>query len=418
MAYQPKNSTLFDILETSKINKIAHLVIPIICTLFFIQAFRGYVPGLYAAMFHVVFQNPGWIGSLFTLLTIVLFFVPLFSNKLCKAFGQQKIYLISIVVISLLRLIVAARVSSLIETVLDGLIIAFYGIYMSIFLKRLVQNDIGIGLKSKVSIFTLSFITAFLIDATMRTIAFSADPSLVPLHFNPETWFTSQYIWLAVQVPLSLLLIWFTLRTKAVIFPEQPAEGPKDMRNEPWVLNACGLGMVLFLLFNVFLYPGVTAEYTNFDYIFVNPLFIGALILVLLYLLFAKEFSIYTFRSNILLNALLAISLAAFLFLGGLLSMFIAIIVLFVNAHLLIVNMSTIRKTGNQLKQLSKGFTYSILFMVIMTFLHDFTTDHAFTVSALKGLGPVILLIGGFILIIMTILANLQLDKFEKRRSS
>ena len=127
---------------------------------------------------------------------------------------------------------------------------------------------------------------------------------------------------------------------------------------------------------------------------------------------------LYNLRSNILLNALLILALAMFLFLGGLLSMFLVIIVLFVNAHLLIVNMSTPRKAGNQLKQFSKLLTYGLVFLVVMTFLHDFTTDHAFTISAFQGLGPIILLLGGCILVITTLLANLQLNKYEEGRSA
>ncbi|NVM55831.1 MAG: hypothetical protein HWN66_19180 [Candidatus Helarchaeota archaeon] len=424
MANENENSTLFDTLETSKNGSIiAHLFIPMMATLFFIQAFRAYVPGLYIAMFHVVFQDPGWIGSFFTVLTILFFIIPLFTNKLCKRFGQEKIYLISIVIVAIARLLIAAHLPSLAENILAALVVAFYGIYFSIFLKRLVQNDMGMELKAKMSIFSVTFIAAFLLDSVFRTIGYSSDISLITIHLNPALWYILQYIWLAVQVPLSLLLIWFSFRSRTEIFPEEKVEETEAMRNEPWVLNAGGFGMFFFLIFNVFLYPNAIAEYTNTEYAIINPIMTGAIILALVYLLFGKEKSIYNIEINICFNIILLLALAAVLFLGTTWPyltasfMSLSIAVMFLNTHVLITNMRTPRKKGNLLKQFSKLMSYGVLFFILMTFLHAFTTDYAFTISAFQGLGPLILFIGGCIFTLTTLLAHMQLNKFEKGRS-
>jgi hypothetical protein len=418
-----EKTTLFDTLETSLKNKgdlYAYIIVPILATLMFIEAFRAFVPGIYAAMFHVVFQDPGWIGSLMTLLTLILLFIPLFTSRLCKHFGQKKIYLISILGIAIMRLIMAFHLSALLQTVLAGLIIAFYGFFISIFLKRLVQNDLGMGLKAKISIFSITFITAFLIDMVLRTIGFSSDISLVSIHLNPETWYILQYIWLIAQVPLSLLLIWFSFRTQTVTFPDGSPTQFEDKRNEPWVLNATGFGMFLFLLFNVFLYPNAIAEYTNTNYAIINPLLIGALTLVLLYLLFGKMKLLYTFKINICFNLILILALGGFLFLGitwgypTAILMTLAISIIFLDLHLLATNASTTPKKGNQLKSLSKFFSYGSLFYVIMTVFHVFSTDYAFTITAFAGLGPLILFIGGCLLVLTTLLAHLQLNKFNQ----
>jgi MFS family permease len=279
MPTDKEKSTLFDTFESSFTqtgSTLAYFLVPILTTLFFIEAFRAFVPGIYAALFHVVFQDPGWIGSLMTILALLFIFVPLFTNKLCKHFGQNRIYLLSIVVIAVARVLIACHLGSLIDTILAGLIIAFYGIFASIFLKRLVKNDLGMELKAKVSIFTVAFIATFLLDMLIRSIGLSADITLLTPHINPEIWYTIQYIWLAVQVPLSIILIGVTLKTKSHVFPDDLSEEVDEQRNEPWVLNAAGLGMFLFLLFHVFLYANGIAEYTDTSYLILNPMLIAA----------------------------------------------------------------------------------------------------------------------------------------------
>ncbi|MHA1266643.1 MAG: hypothetical protein ACTSRS_15515 [Candidatus Helarchaeota archaeon] len=416
MTSNNEKKSLFDQYKSAELQSIPYLLVPIILTLFFIQAFRAYVPGIYIAMFHVVFQDPGWVGALLTLLTLLIFFVPLFTNKLSKKIGQKNLYLIAVLSIAILRLIIAIKVPSLVETVLAALLVAFYGIFASIFLKRLVSNEMGLNLKAKVSLFSIAFVIAFLLDMTLRTLGFSSDISLITIHLDPASWYTLQYVWLVVQVPLSLMVIWFAMRSSSVLFPSEPSEPSEELRNEPWVLNAGGVGMVLFLLFNVLLYPSVIAEYTDLDTAFLNPIMIGAFILILLYLLFSSEILIFQFRSNFMLNILLLLAFALFFYMNSSISVFIILAIMFIDVDLFIVNMSTQRKKGNQIKQFSKLFSYGVLFLILMSFLHDFSTDHAFTIPAFQGLGPTILFIAGTILVVTAILASFQLKKYDERR--
>jgi MFS family permease len=367
-------------------------------------------------MFHVVFGDPGWIGSMLILLTLLFFFIPLFTNVLCKKFGHKKVYLIAIIIIALVRLIIAFHLHAAIETVLAGIIIAFYGIFISIFLRRLVQNELNIDLKAKVSIFSLLFIGAFLVDSIFRTVGSSLDISLTTPHLNPELWSSLQYLWLIVQIPLSALLIWFALRSSTVIIPQEQVTEAKELRNGPWILNALGLGMFFFLIFNVFLYPNAIAQYTNTAYAVINPVLTASFILILLYFLFAKTSFIYNIKINLCFNLILLLALASFLFLPTAsyltaILMALSVAIMFLDMHLLIVNMSTTRKPGSQF---SKLITYGLLFLILMTFAHDFSTDHAFTIAAFQGLGPLILFIGGCLLTTMTLLAHIQLNQFEK----
>ncbi len=396
-----------------------YFLVPILTTMFFIEAFRAFVPGIYAAMYHVVFADPGWIGSLFTLLTLALLFIPLFTNKLCKVFGKDKMYILSITVIAIARVLMALHISSILETILAGIIMSFYGIFATLFLKQLVQNELNLDLKAKLSFLSITFFIAFLIDMTLRTVGFSSDITLVSIHLSPELWTSLQYIWLVIQIPLSVVLIIFTLRTKSTIFPESPKE-IEEMRNGPWIINATGIGMVFFLLFNVLLYPNAIAEYTNTSYGIINPILIGGTTLLLIYILFGNPKLLYNLKINLCFNLILVLALAGFVFLGTTWNYPVAILtalsvaLILLDFHLLITNASIPRISGNQIKSLSKFFTYGFLFFVIMTVFHVFSTDYAFTITAFKGLGPLILFIGGILLVSMTVLAQLQLNKFKE----
>jgi len=427
MTDEIKKNTLFDVLQLRLKNRsdlIVYIFIPLITTLFFIEAFRTYVPGIYIAIYHVIFQDEGWIGSLMLILTLLFFFIPLFTNYLCNRFGQKKMYLVSILSIAIVRVIIAFHLISLIETILAGVIVAFFGIFISIFLKRLVQNDLNLELKAKISLFSIAFIGAFLLDSVIRTIGFTLDISLVTSHLNPELWPSLQYLWLSIQVPLSLLLIWFSIRTSTILIPTGPSGITEELRNEPLILSTCGLGMFFFLIFTVFLYPNAIAQYTNTFSAIISPFLMASLILVIFYLLFVKSSIIYNIRINLCFNLILVLVLAAFLFLGkaspypiGILTAF-SIAIMFLNTHLLIVNMSTPRKAGIQISQFSKIITYGLLFVILMTVLHIFSTDHAFTIQAFQGFGPTILFIGGCIFALMTLLAHIQINQFTKGRAN
>jgi len=99
-----ENSTFMDLLaeKNDSKNLMVMVLVPLLMTLFFIQGLRAYFPILYVQMFHVVFQDEGWMFSLLTLLTIVFFFVPLFALKLSKIMKTEHLIYLSVIVISVM----------------------------------------------------------------------------------------------------------------------------------------------------------------------------------------------------------------------------------------------------------------------------------------------------------------------------
>ena len=416
--------------DYSEKNKgFSFLILPIIVTLFFIEGLRTYATGVYAAIFHVVFQDPGWIFSLIILFTIVLFALPAFTNALCDHFGEQKIYLISIGVIAISRLLMAFNLISTLETLLAAIIVGFFGIFLSIYMKNLIKNPLKISQKSKIGIISTFVIAAFLIDALIRTIGLSSDLSLITWPLLPNFWYVIQYLWLLIQIPLSILIIYFGHKTKDIIFEGidiEEKEFPVAEKNNLWVVIAFGLSMFFFLGYNMFLYPGAIAEFatvnfaTKISYNVINPLFISAITFSLFYILFFKEKHIFKKELIIVYNAIFLVALVLFSFVAGIMPfscyiiailMTVSIAFMFIDMHVLITNIALKNTKYTKLKSISNMIATSFLFYLLFVFLYDFTTDHAFTIAAFRGLGPIITLICGIGYSLITILAVIQLNK-------
>ena len=416
---------------SDKYKIFAFLIVPILMTLFFIQGFRAYVPGLYIAIFHVVFQDPGWIASLFALLTIIILILPAFTNAFCDHLGEQKTFMLSIIMICAARLTMAFHLFSIIETVLSALIISFFGVFITIFIKNLLKSGKITNNKTKISMVTTIIISGFLIDSALLTIGISSDISLVTIHIVPSFWFVTQYLWLVVQAPLSALIIYYSRTTHGIIFEDsklEEKEQPVAEKNNLWPLISLGIGMFLFLAFNLFLYSSAIVEFTttNFaqqvSYDIINPILIGSMTFALVYVLFNKQKIIFNKIVIIVLNAIITVAMVLFLFIAGRLPyscysiailMTVSVAFMFINFHVLLTNISLKSTKYVKVKSISNIFTAGLLFYILFSFLYDFTTDHAFTISTFKSLGPLLMLTCGLIFVGVSIVAIIQIDKIN-----
>jgi hypothetical protein len=65
------------------------------------------------------------------------------------------------------------------------------------------------------------------------------------------------------------------------------------------------------------------------------------------------------------------------------------------------------------LKTISNGLTIGLAFMVLFSFLHAFTTEWAAIITAMKGLGPLIMILAGAVFSVSTIYAIIIKSKEE-----
>lgn len=391
----------------------------VVLSLFFIQALRAYIPGVYVAMFHVVFGHN--IGeNLLILLTLIFFTLPALTNTLCKKFGIRRISIFSIYIIAICRLLIAFHLPNIWQTILSGIIIATYGIFMSTLLTIWFDNDSnGIKTDKKIIFAVFSILCAYLLDYLIRTIGFTQDISLMPPGLSAEYWYITQYLWLFIQIPLTVVCIYFT----RVNFPQFANNASsledKDKMSTIYSLLFVGIGMFWFLLFNVFLYPNIIAHYTDSSYHISNILSIIAVIVTILVILGVKKKIFLNLKVLVILNCFMIVSMCLFLFMGRILTYFavvlvsVSLIIMFLNFFLLFTRMSTIIFKWEKVKTISNAFAIGLVFYILFTVLHMFTTDWAYIISAFKGYGPIIILIAIVILSVSAIISN-RLDQTKR----
>ncbi|GAG82822.1 unnamed protein product, partial [marine sediment metagenome] len=176
---------------------ISLITINTLMSLFFIQGLRGFFPAIRIALFHVVFGEDVMLNFL-PLLTLIFLFLPGLTNTISKKIDKNRIMFFSIYAILFVRLIWAFKIPGNLETIYSGLIIMFYGIYLSTFLTTWIEEREDIKANQKIIVAMFSFFSAFLIDYLIRTIGSSQDISLVTPGLIAD-WRITQYIWLVIQ---------------------------------------------------------------------------------------------------------------------------------------------------------------------------------------------------------------------------
>jgi len=392
----------------------------VLLSIFFIQALRVYLPGVYVAMFHVVFGE-NIVENLLILLTLIFFVIPAFTNTICKIIGIRRVMISSIYIMAIARLLIAFHLPNLWQTILSGIIVTTYGMFISTFLTLWIKDEsTDIKRNNKITMVIFSFLCAFVLDYLIRTIGFSQDISLLPPGFDANIWYITQYLWLIVQIPLTVLCIYFTI----LYFPRFTAASDLNIKEESktkrkrtvYSLVFMGIGMFWFLLFNIFLYPNMIAHYTATSYYISNILSISALIATIMILLYVNRRFTFSIKTLVILNGFMIVSVCLFLFLGTTLAyvavilISISLIIMYLNFFILLSYMSTVVYKWEKVKTISNIFAIGLVFYVLFTVFHIFTTDWAYVISAFKGYGPVIILIAVIIFSISSVL-SIQLNQ-------
>ncbi|MFW9867946.1 MAG: hypothetical protein ACFFEN_17770 [Candidatus Thorarchaeota archaeon] len=400
---------------------VSLIAINILMSLFFIQGLRGFFPAIRIALFHVVFEEEIVI-NLLPLLAILFLFLPGFTNTICKKIEKNRLMIFSIYAIVIVRLLWALHLPVNLETVYSGLIIMFYGFYLSTFLTSWIEEEGEIKSKSKMIIILSSFLGAFLFDYLIRTIGFSEDISLVTPGLIAD-WHITQYIWLIIQIPLTILCIYLT-KVHLPRFAKKSDTGSlnEDMNaslSTVYSLMFSGIGIFLFLFLNLFLYPNGIGQFMGTPYFFNNILNIVSIMVSICILLYVKIEIISNKFIIIILNTFMILSLCLFFIIGVELtyiaSVFITVslIIMYLNVFLLFNRLSKIKFKWEKVKTVSNGITIGFAFLILFSFLHAFTTEWAAILAIFKGLGPLIMILGGIIFALSTICAVLLKTKKE-----
>ena len=404
---------------------IALVFVMVMMNLFFIQGLRAFIPGVYVAITHVVFGEDT-LQNILVLLAFIFFFLPVLTNTISKKIGKTRLMVFSIYLISISRLLLAFNLPSKLETICSGIIVSFYGFFISTFLSSWFEEIDEIEPNHKTIIVIFSIFTSFLIDYFVRTIGFSQDVSLLTPGLIVD-WRITQYFYLLIQIPLSISCIYFT-RTYFPSFSNENSEEKQEIGEETkkystlYSLVFIGIGIFWFLQFNLFLYPNVIAQYTSTNYYINNILNIISIMIVIYIIMTVKLDFLLNTKVMALLNGVMLVSLILFFTLGKIL-MYIAsvlvtisLVIMYLNFSILFILMTRIRFKWEKVKTISNAIAISFVFMVLFDVLHIFTSDWAGTIAAFKGLGPLVMLLGGIIFTISTLLAikiELKMEVFE-----
>ena len=400
---------------------ISLIIVNTLISLFFIQGLKGFFSAIRIALFHVVFGEDVMVNFL-PLLALIFLFLPGFTNTISKKIEKNRIMIFSIYAILIVRLIWAFHLPGNLEAVYSGLIIMFYGFYLSTFLTTWIEESGGIKSNQKIIVVIFSFFSAFLIDYLIRTIGFSQDISLITPGLIAD-WRITQYIWLVIQIPLTILCIYLTKihlpRLSSNNNTSSQERGKEYKLGTQYSLIFSGIGMFLFLLFNLFLYPNAIGQFTDTNYFFNNITNIISVMIAIYIVLFVKIEVISNKTIIIILNGFMILSLGLFFIIGNLLMyvasilISISLIIMYLNVYLLFSRLSKISFKWEKVKTISNGITIGFAFLILFTFLHAFTTEWAAILAMFKGLGSLIMILAGVIFSISTVCAVLLKTKEE-----
>jgi hypothetical protein len=347
------------------------LVIPTIAALWFIQALRMLLPGLYIAAFHLVFQdsNPVLEGLKFA--ALLFFLVPLFIPKLFARRDSNQFEADTVLLLAAARILLSFRLSSLAETLLSAVLITVFCVYIAAYLHNLGSARKFLG---------ISFILAVMVDIAILSLGDTMD----------HTWAGAAGLRIGLNAGLGLLVIGLQrvilahkLRAQIEGTEEAnedaPKKGPPKITTLEMVLAGLASGCALFLLQNQYLYAsgprGVfTATQTTMAAI------MTLIALILLGLIAVID---YTAGAEILVKKLffyLSFTVMVGLIPGNTLAL----------VPLTLVFPYLMLKIGDKPKRYGIFLTVTLFLALILSVLYTFTTDWAFTITALRGVGPVI----------------------------
>ncbi|MHA1805018.1 MAG: hypothetical protein ACTSU4_10910 [Promethearchaeota archaeon] len=400
----------------------ALLLLLITLSLFFFQALRSYVPSVYIAMFYVVFGHEV-VKNFLIMITLIFYLLPAMTNTLCKKFGIEKIMKFSIYFTIVSRLFLAFHLPNLIQVLLSGFIILFYCMFLSTFLTSWMNINLQIESNNKITLVVFSLYCAFLLDYLIRTLGFTADLSLLPPGWLADYWYLTQYLWLVIQVPLTVILFYYT-RTSfpTILFTFQEPKERNVSLTTKLSLIFIGMGAIFFLLFNLLLYPNIISHYTNTEYHLNNILNVSALLITVLMILKMKRSYFINMTVMAILNSFWIIILFLFLFLGRLLTYIasvlisISLIFLYLDLYVLFTHMALISFKWEIIKTISNLLAISLAFYVIFLVLHVISTDWAYVLAFMKGMDPIIVFLAGITCSITTLLSiHLQQKRGETK---
>lgn len=379
-------SFLFDDMDFQEFS--TRLLVPLLVTLFFFQAFRTLVFNLYVALWNVIWYD----ASIVPMLAMVAFFTPLFGVVIGRKVSDRRLMISSAILTSVfslpialggqLELVLGASgfgLASAVELFLSALVVAFYSVFLPSYVASQITGESGTSKESEVAVFIGGFALAFGYDILIRSFYGMYDASRMLLYLIPQS----------ILVAVVLVLLVKEFRVGESKRPRVLGVSGISASRLGGVFLPSGIGVALFLELSLLANPQNVLRWAVPTYsllelavvIILTILVFTFTVLALIYSPLASKLPLDRWYFILIGNVIIIAALACVLFIGTWFSVVLVLVAQFFIVFDLYIFVQYLvqRQFGwGRFTVLSLSFFLSLIFLLLFCFMTGFAFAYAY----------------------------------------
>ncbi|MFX1474959.1 MAG: hypothetical protein ACFFCO_05765 [Promethearchaeota archaeon] len=394
---------------------ITRLLVPLLVTLFFIQAFRTFVVNLYVAVWNIIWYD----ATIVPMAALAVLFVPLIGIGVGKKVSDRTLMISSGILAAVftlpiclggqVELLLGAAgfgLATTVELLFSTLVVACYSIFFPAYVASQITGESGQSKDNEAALFTASFSLAIAYDILIRSFNVMYDVSRMFLYIIPQT----------ILVLVTLVLLVKELRVGESKRPRVVGVGGISASRLGGVLLPVGIGAILFLEIGFFANPQMilrwaipSSSFYLVELILAIVFSIACLVVAALHLLRTNPVSYYDLSRwsyTLLFNLIVLGAVACVVFIGPFPTrVFFVLVHFFLILDLFLILQYMVRRQFKWVRftVLSLAFFLSLVLLVLFCFMTGFAYAYAYLGSLgaiFEGQAPTLLLAAAVILLL------------------
>jgi hypothetical protein len=398
---------------------ITRLLVPLLVTLFFMQAFRTFVVNLYVAVWNIIWYD----ASIVPMVALAALFTPLLGIVIGKKVTDRKIMIGSGILTGIFALPICLGgqlelvlgtpgfgLATALELLFSTLVVACYSLFLPSYIASQIVGESGTTKDNEAKLFAASFSLAIAYDILIRSFNMMYDMSRMFLYIILQTIF----------VLMLLVLLVKEFQVGESKRPRVVGVGGIAASRLGGILLPVGIGAILFLEIGLFANPQMMLRWARPDspfYLIELISFIAFSIVVLIvaavHLLRTNPVSFPSLSrwSSILLGNLIVMGvMATMVFLGGFLAYLALFAPVFLMYDLFVILQYVVRRQFKWVRftVLSVAVFLSLTLLVLFCFMTGFAYAYAYLGSLgaiFEGQAPLLLLTAAILLLFTSTVA-------------
>lgn len=353
---------------------LVSLIMPLMITLFFLQAVRVFIGQIY-------FQNLGAMSLGPTVLMVFFLLSPILI-LLLRGISLQRLWILTVLGVVVFRLLMPfLQTLSSFYLVSVSLSVAFFGMYLPVALSLNFEPPPSLPI-SNTSLFSIGFSLAFAVDISFRTIGVTWDLSTGPLGI----------VITPILCILTILFVYIAHPSFTGILLPEPTQSHELSRGRVAILGL-GFGGVMFALLSLIAYPNVISRWTASSYLIATLSIAFAVFLYPMMLVDARGKQLLMRKEVILLLNLITLVTAVDLaYLLSHLSVVLAGVAMFTFMLDLYVMWNYLQSKHATLTDYTIFHFTGMLLLLLFTLFFVLTLVAGLLLPALTGLAPYLIL--------------------------